>query len=152
MANRDQEVAAAPAGEQVATEETMTFVGMTLGELISQMKALVVEEKARADAKDETLGLRDREIQSLHGLVSAKNDKIAELTADLGAARLVAKEAKGGIPVGLERLPGGGIRLGVELDADEATPLLSWADSAGEDPATYVARQVHDALVAVTQS
>ena len=151
MANQDQETTA-PAGEQVATEETMTFMGMTLGELISQMRALVAEGTARANAKDETLGLRDREIQSLHGLVSAKNDKIAELTADLGAARLVAKEAKGGIPVGIERLPGGGIRLGVELDVDTATPYLSQAESAGEDPAVYIKRALEEAILAYSAS
>jgi hypothetical protein len=40
----------------------------------------------------------------------------------------------------------------VTLDVDEATPLLSWADGAGEDPAEYIAKQIKDALVAVTSS
>ena len=65
---------------------------------------------------------------------------------------MLKDQAKTGIPVGLELLPGGGIRLGVTLDVDEATPLLSWADSAGEDPAEYIAKQIKDALVAVTSS
>jgi len=72
---------------------------------------------------------------------------------DLGVARMLLKQEKAsGIPQGIVRLENGGIRLAVELDQDEAGPLLSWAESAGEGPAVYIARQIKDALVMVVSS
>lgn len=127
-------------------------------------------------AKDETIAGRNREIVALHKTITAKNGKIdelidaqkpadsalalaeakvvelaaqvKELTEKLALAKMAVKSA----PKGLERLEGGGLRLPVTLDVDEATPLLSWAHDAGEDPLTYIARQIKDALVSVTSS
>ena len=130
------------------------------------------------DAKDQIIAARQREIEALHTTIAKKNGEIAsfaesmkaqgdtidamqgqidtlhgnlnEAKRDLGMARM-AKQAAA-IPQGLERLKNGGIRLAVELDQDEAEPLLSWANSAGEDPAVYIARQIKDALVMVVSS
>lgn len=130
-------------------------------------------------AKDETIAAREREISALHETIAKKNEMIASLEEsfkaqgetidalqgqlgtlrgdlneakrDLGMLRLAAKSKASSAP-GIERLPGGGIRLAISLDCDEAEPLLSWADSAGEDPATYIAKTLKDALVAVTSS
>jgi uncharacterized coiled-coil protein SlyX len=131
-------------------------------------------------AKDETIAAREREIAALHGTIAKKNETIASLeesfkaqgeTIDtlqgqldtlhgdlneakrnLGMARLAAKSKASSVPAGIERLPGGGIRFPVELDVDEAGPLLDWANSAGEDPAVYISRQVKDAMVMVVSS
>jgi hypothetical protein len=147
-------------GPVIADNDTMTIYGQTMGEII-ELKDTVINRK-----HDEIITLR-AQIDELSGRVTAKEAKIAELVEysqkknteigdlkkDLGVARMAVQQAKAStIPQKLERLAGGGIRLAVTLDVDEAAPLLSWSDSAGEDPATYIAAQIKDALLAVTSS
>jgi uncharacterized coiled-coil protein SlyX len=131
-------------------------------------------------AQGETILFREREIESLHTTIAKKNETIASLEEsfkaqgetidalqgqldtlhgdlneakrDLGMARLANQAKASSAPTGIERLPGGGIRFPVELDVDESAPLLSWADSAGEDPLVYIQRQIHDAMVMVVSS
>jgi len=149
----DQPGASTEASALVADNSTMTIYGQTMGEIMD-LKDSVINRK-----HDETVVLQ-AQVDELTGKIAAKDAKIAELVeysqkknADLGIARMALQESKvSTIPQKLERLAGGGIRLAVTLDVDEATPLLSWAESAGEDPAIYIAAQVKDALVAVTSS
>jgi hypothetical protein len=143
----------------IAQRDTMTVYGQTVDEIITGMREDVQRFKEEAEAAgatiialNETITAKNAKIDELVEYSKKKNETISELRIDLGVARMLKYQGKAGIPVGLERLPGGGIRLGVTLDVDEATPLLSWADGAGEDPAEYIAKQVKDALVAVTSS
>lgn len=143
---------------------------------VVEQKDKVDLQVVELQAKDETITSRNREIKALHETIAAKNEAIAQgetalnntnfaltaaeskvtelaveaktLNEKLAFARMAAAKA----PKGVERTESGGIRLMVTLDVDEATPLLSWAESADEDPAEYITRQVHDALVAVTSS
>ena len=143
---------------------------------VVEQKDKVDLQVVELQAKDETITARNREIKALHETIAAKNEAIAqgEIALNNDNVALMAAEAKivglvaevktlneklafarmaaVSAPKGVERTESGGIRLAVTLDVDEATPLLSWAESAGEDPAEYIARQVHDALVAVTSS
>jgi hypothetical protein len=147
----DQPGASTEASALVA--DNRTIYGQTMGEIMD-LKDSVINRK-----HDETVVLQ-AQVDELAGKVAAKDAKIAELVeysqkknADLGIARMALQESKvSTIPQKLERLAGGGIRLAVTLDIDESAPLLSWADSAGEDPAEYISRQIKDALVAVTSS
>jgi len=130
-----------PVEEFVANVDTMTVAGVTLGALI---------EKAQSEIEELT-----SQVGVLAADNAAKAKTIADLNTDLAVARLVAKDAKtvaSAMPAGIQRTPDGGLRLMIRLDVDEATPLLSWADSAGEDPAEYIAKTLKDALVAVTCS
>jgi hypothetical protein len=144
---------------------------------IDDHKKEINRQRVEIQSKDEVIGARNREIAALHKTVAEKNAKVEELATatttkdtDLAAKEAALKEAthklkqvseklalvqtaaKASIPKTLERLDGGGIRLAVTLDTDTATPLLSWAADAGEDPAEYIAKTLADALVAVTSS
>jgi hypothetical protein len=149
----DQPGASAEASALVADNSTMTIYGQTMGEIMD-LKDSVINRK-----HEETVVLQ-AQVDELTGKIAAKDAKITELVEyskqknmDLGVARMALQQAKAStIPQRLERLAGGGIRLAVSLDIDESAPLLSWADSAGEDPAEYISRQIKDALVAVTSS
>lgn len=143
---------------------------------VAEQKDEISRQTVELQAKDETIAAREREISSLHGTITSKNGKIdglidawrltnetlaaaeakvvelgsqvKELTEKLALVKMAGKS----MPKGLERLEGGGLRLPVTLDVDEATPLLSWAADAGEDPAEYVAKIIKDALVSVVSS
>ena len=148
-----------PAEPIIAQDDTMTASGLTVGQMVEAAKMDKQRLQGELDARDatiqglnETVSAKNAKIDELVEYSKKKNAEIGELKIDLGVARLAKDSAKAGIPAGLERLPGGGIRLAVTLDVDEATPLLSWAEGAQEDPATYIAAQIKDALVAVTSS
>jgi uncharacterized protein (DUF3084 family) len=156
--------------QPVATEKEsrsiyLPFIQATVGELIEKSQQVIADLQQASTDKDAIIEQRNREIAALQGTIKAKAElvqehgaKVAELegqvksvTDSLGMARMLLKE-KTGIPQGIEKLENGGIRFAVTLDVDEASVLLSWADSAGEDPAVYIARQVKDALVMVVSS
>lgn len=48
---------------------------------------------------------------------------------------------------GIKLLPNGSIALEVVIDEDLAGALLEWAEGAGEDPATWINRQINEALL-----
>ena len=162
------DVPAPEAGEQpfIAQDDTMTCYGQTLDEIVRGMQVEAGSWKKLADeraviidgqnqtvaALNETVTAKNAKIDELVETITAKNAEIGSLKMDLGVARMLKDQARSGIPLGLERLPDGGVRLGITLDVDTATPLLSWAEGAGEDPAAYIAAQAQDALVAVTSS
>lgn len=149
----DQPGASTEASALVADNNTMTIYGQTMGEIMD-LKDSVINRK-----HDETVVLQ-AQVDELTGKVAAKDAKIAELVeysqkknADLGIARMALQESKvSTIPQKLERLAGGGIRLAVTLDVDSAEPFLSQAEAAGEDPASYIQRQLEEALLAFASS
>lgn len=149
-----------PKSEEAGRAIYIPFVQRTFGQFLDESRVAVAEIESASAAKDAIIDQRNREISALHETIASKVAKIEELEAsakqlamDLGVARMLLKQAKAsGIPQGIVKLDGGGIRLAVELDQDEAGPLLSWAESAGEDPAVYIARQIRDALVMVVSS
>ena len=162
------DVPAVEAGEQpfIAQDDTMTCYECTLGQMIEANRDDAIRLEGDKKSLRETIESLNQTVTALNETVTAKNAKIDELVEyskaknieisslkmDLGVARMLKDQARTGIPAGMERLPDGGVRLGITIDVDTATPLLSWADGAGEDPATYIAAQVQDALVAVTSS
>ena len=143
----------------IAQRDTMTVYGQTVDEIIAGMREDVQRFKEEAEAAgatiialNETITAKNAKIDELVEYSKKKNETISELRIDLGVARMLKDQAKAGIPVGLERLPGGGIRLPVTLDVDTATPYLSQAESAGEDPAVYIQRMVEEAVLAFAAS
>ena len=143
----------------IAQRDTMTVYGQTVDEIITGMREDVQRFKEEAEAAgatiialNETITAKNAKIDELVEYSKKKNETISELRIDLGVARMLRDQAKSGIPVGLERLPGGGIRLAVTLDVDTATPYLSQAESAGEDPAVYIQRMVEEAVLAFAAS
>lgn len=169
----ETEVVQAPV-QFIAEDETMTTYGMTVAQIIEVNRVECERIANESAAKDETITAKEAKIVELVEYGKKKNAmlqevvtadqakavqvaelgaKIDSLTIDLGVARMLAKQAKASsVPAGIERLPGGGIRLAVTLDVDEAAPLLSWAESAGEDPAEYIAKTLKDAMVMVVSS
>jgi hypothetical protein len=148
----------APPTEFIAQDDTMTCYEVTVREIITAGQNEAVRFKNESEGKDGTIfelnaqiSTKNTEIKDLAAESGKKDTQIKSLERDLGIARLAAQKNATGAP-GLQRLPGGGIRLMVTLDVDESAPLLSWADSAGEDPGEYIAKQIKDALVAVTSS
>jgi hypothetical protein len=157
----------------IATEEEsrgiyLPFIDATVGELIETSRTAIADLQQASASKDAVIEQRNLEIDALHKTIAAKNEKIGELeemakagaeleaqvktlTTDLGMARMLLK-SKAGIPQGIERLEGGGIRLAVTLDEDAAVPFLSQAECAGEDPAVFIQRQLEEALLAFAAS
>ena len=137
--------------EQVAQGETMTAYGLTVDGIIEAAKADSDKQAAEILALKTSIAGLEGTVAELTAANEAKAQTIKDLNVDLAVAKVAAEDAKLNADA-FRRLPGGGVRLLVTLDVDEAGPLLSWADSAGEDPATYIATQIKDALVAVTSS
>ena len=153
--NQQEQDAPAVAPEFIAQGDTMTGYGLTVDQIVEAARENEQKIQQAASEKEaglsETIAARNREIESLQNTIREKNKTMESLTMDLGVARMLAKQAKAS-GSGFERLADGGLRVLVNLDVDEATPLLSWAEGANEDPATYIAAQIRDALVAVTSS
>ena len=162
------DVPAAEAGEQpfIAQDDTMTCYQCTLGQMIEanqdDARRLEGEKKSLREtieslnqtvtALNETINAKNAKIDELVEYSKAKNIEISSLKMDLGVARMLKDQARTGIPVGLERLPDGGVRLGITLDVDTATPYLSQAECAGEDPVVYIQRMVEESVLAFSAS
>jgi hypothetical protein len=162
------DVPAVEAGEQpfIAQDDTMTCYECTLGQMIEANRDDSIRLEGEKKSLRETIESLNQTVTALNETVTAKNARIDELVEyskaksieisslkmDLGVARMLKDQERTGIPAGLERLPDGGIRLGVTLDVDTATPYLSQAESAGEDPAVYVQRMVEEAVLAFAAS
>ena len=141
-------------GSSIADDNTMTVYGQTVGEIVTTMQIDVDRITGESTAKDKTIAKLQQELAEAIAANTRHANTIRDFGVELAVAKLVATDAKkvAQHERNFQVLPEGGIRLVVNLDVDESTPLLSWADSAGEDPGTYIARQIKDALVAVTSS
>ena len=67
--------------------------------------------------------------------------------AQIEAIRKKAQEA--GIALAqpdFQRLPNKGIKLTIELPAEVSEPLLTWAETAHEDPKTFIQAQIVSAI------
>jgi hypothetical protein len=147
MAKSSNEAQTSPAPEQpvVVGDEAMTVYGMTVGELISTTQQDV--DRLLGQIKDgvETIAARDAEILRLTAaLDEAKKPKVFT-DAEVQAAVKLG-------PQGLKKLPNGDISVRVTVPEEAALPLLSWADSAGEDAEMYIQKTLAEALVAYTCS
>lgn len=131
----------------IATDNTMTPYQVTVGQLIEAARADIGTLKSEAQAKERAIADSKVEIAQLTEALAAatKRREFTDQEVFLAAKRLKPM-------ADLERLPGGGISLRVVLDQDEAAPLLSWADSAGEDPGEYIQKQLREAIVAYSNS
>ncbi len=147
MAKSSNEAQASPAPEQpvVVGDEAMTVYGMTVGKLMSTTQQDV--DRLLGQIKDgvDTIAERDAEILRLTtALDEAKKPKVFT-DAEVQAAVKLG-------PQGLKKLPNGDISVRVTVPEEAALPLLSWADSAGENPAMYIQKTLAEALVAYTCS
>jgi myo-inositol-1-phosphate synthase len=148
----DQEPSPAPT-EFIAQGDTMTVYGATVDGIVEADRTDLQRIMGESAAKDTVIAAKNAKIEELVEYGKAKNGEITELKKDLGVARMLLKDGKvSAVSQGIERLPGGGIRLAVTLDCDDAAPLLSWAEGAGEDPETYIAKIIQDAVVSVVSS
>lgn len=140
--------------QAVADNDTMTIYGQTVGEIIATMRQDVDRISGELSAKDETIAEIRKQLEEAIAANARHANTIRDLGADLAVAKIVANDAKkvARHERDFQVLPEGGIRLMVTLDVDESEPLLSWANSAGEEPGEYIAKQIKDALVAVTSS
>jgi hypothetical protein len=146
MAKNQAQEAAPPAEEQkplVADENTQTIYGVTVAEIIAQG----VEERERLA----------KEIADRDTCIEGKNAEIAALTTELDTVK--QDKIAGEMLIGVLRpfrtltmLENGSIRLPVTVPVDAATPLLSWAADAKEDPQEYIEKVLSDALMAYTSS
>jgi uncharacterized coiled-coil protein SlyX len=158
------ETAPAPVGDPAAIDIDLTIKAKdeTIAAREREIAALhgtIAKKNETIASLEESFKAQGETIDHLNAQIAKRDETIATfadneliLKRDLGMARLAAKSKASSAPAGIERLPGGGIRFPVELDVDEAGPLLDWANSAGEDPAVYIARQVKDAMVMVVSS
>jgi uncharacterized coiled-coil protein SlyX len=148
---------------------------MGLDRRVNEQKDEISRQKVELQAKDETITARNREIEALHKTVAEKNEKAAQLEGNINGLNVALAETEATVkeltakvtelteklalvkmqaktmPKNLERLEGGGIRLPITLDVDDAEHYLSEADTAGEDPATYIQQQVENAVRAYAQ-
>jgi hypothetical protein len=148
---QESEQAAPAVAEPVAGYDTMTIAGITFGEFSQKAGDQLADLREQAKVNDATIAELKAKVETLTAESAAKSATIADLNTDLAIARIVAEDAKK-LAGGFQKLPDGSVRLVVTLDVDEATPLLSWAEGAGEEPGPYIATQIKDALVAVTSS
>jgi hypothetical protein len=120
----------------IADESTMTIWGDTVGAIMANNRRAF--EELQADAL-------------------ASKTKAAELQAAIDAMTSQLNDARQANAMlrfagTFQRLPNGSISFPVVLDADAAAPLLSQAEGAQEEPATFVPRQVAEALLAYSMS
>lgn len=118
--NQEQETPQAEAVSEplVADENTPTVWGKTVGEVVATLR---------------------RQYEALEKNDQDKATRITELENRIIQIKMQPP---------FEKRTDGSIRVTITLDADEAAPLLSQAEGAGEDPATFVAQQVSEALLA----
>lgn len=131
------------AQQVVADETTMTTYGVTVAGLIADgrraceevEKNLLAEQKKTAELS-ESISSKDHLIASLEESNKIHLQTIALLKSQLG----------------FKRLPDGGVSFLLVLDIDAASPLLDQAEGAQEDPATFIPRQVSEAMLAYANS
>ena len=145
---------------------------LTLGAIVQDRDSLWKQ----LEAAKTTLETRDREVAALQKAVGDRTSKlltqsdriealekqnreqdskaqgltvsVRELTGKLAVAQHIVETA---LPE-MQRLPDGSLRLMISVPEEQAIPLLSWADSAGEDPQSYIQKNVEEALLAVVSS
>lgn len=121
--------------EVTANDATMTIYGKTLGELIDGAFGDIDAAKAETAASNAKV----EELQKQLIQKSAEVESLKAAVVQPTAARIV-------------KLDDGSIRLPVVVPVDAATPLLSWAQEAGEDPLKYIQNCLNEALLAYTSS
>lgn len=133
--------------QSVADEKTVTIYGMTVGELVRQ------GQKDIQAVKDQ--------VAQREGVIVEKDKVIAQLKADLEAAKkrpeYTDEQVRRGLLAiaqdrGMQTLPDGSVRLMVTVPSEAAQAFKDWAESAGEPAATYIGRQVEEALLAYSMS
>lgn len=152
IAGRNREIVALHETVSAKTELVKKH-GAKIAEILTELYALMIDPLADGKMDPEKAFIEIKAVaeaqrQQLNDALDLAG-QVKELTEKLALQKVAMGQ---GMAKGLERLEGGGLRLPVTLDVDEATPLLSWAHDAGEDPLTYIARQIKDALVSVTSS
>lgn len=130
----------------VADENTMTIWGQTIGSILG-------DNRVAFEAQQNELQAEKAKVSDHQATIEGKDTEIAMLVEQLGKAKeraaLLSIAPKSAPFV---KYPDGSIALHVVLDVDSATPYLEQAEGAGEDPATYIPRQVAEALAAYSFS
>jgi hypothetical protein len=124
----------------IADENTMTVWGETVGTALGNNRVAfeglqneLKAEKAKVSDLEATIEGKDTEIEMLAGQLKAAKERAALLAI---------------APVAFQKKADGSISFQVTLDADAAMPLLSQAEGAGEDPATYISKLVGESIIA----
>lgn len=135
---------------QPVGDDTPTIYGLTLGEIVADRDGLwkqLLEAKQSIEDKNSALLQQSERIEALEKQVAdAQKRPVAPSAEKERALDTPAPLAP------LQRLKDGSVRLMVTVPADAAEPLLSWAEIAGEDPTTYIQKNVEEALLAFTSS
>lgn len=116
----------------IATRDTMTEYEMTVGQIIDGAREdidRILGEKAEFKAKAESL-----------------DAELARVKKELASANMRL------VTAGMKRTADGGVSLRIVVPVDMATPLLSQADEAQEDPEVYVQKAVEASLQAYAMS
>lgn len=152
--------------EQDVGPETMTVYGLTVGQLNVEREALYTS----CEEQTVLIEAHDKIVEDKNALLLTQSDRIVTLEAGAKEAaakievltkqaadaetkvgKLALRSAAGPRPE-MERLPNGSLRLMIMVPEEQAIPLLSWAEGAGEDPQSYVQKMVEEALVSVVSS
>ena len=124
----------------IADENTMTIWGETVGTILGNNK--VAFEEIQNEIKTQKAAVED-----LKATIEGKDTEIGMLVAQLSQAKERMAFLQMAPPT-FAKLPDGSIRFQVTLDVDAATPLLSQAEGAQEDPATYISKLVGESIIA----
>lgn len=159
MAKTQGNQSSQPAQKPVAVPDSaMTEYGMTVGDIVKDRDAVYAQreayQKQAADLTAEVAQLNGSITEKIRQLI-AQSERIEKLEAaakTAPAAPVTPEPTQRIASSGLERLKDGSLRVVVTVPVDQATPLLSWAEGAGEDPQRFIQTQVEEALIAYTSA
>ncbi len=150
---------AKPEQPVIVSDDVMTQYGLTVGQIVAErdkffLAAKEYEEQTIPEKNAQLLTQSDR-IVTLETAAKVAEAKIADVTARLETAEAQVKKLavrSAGAAPAMEHLPNGSLRLMVTVPEEQAIPIQSWADSAGEDVQSYCQKLVEDALVSAVSS
>lgn len=131
----------------VADENSITIYGLTVGELVRQSQKDLQAVKDQVSQRDTLIVEKDKHIKELERRVEQAKARPEYSDDQVKRAMLLIASERG-----MQTLPDGSVRLTVTVPADAAATFKAWAEGAGEDPASYIGRQVEEALLAYSMS
>ena len=127
----------------IADDTTMTTYGVTVA-------GLIADGRRACEEVERNLIAEQRKVDNLSEAIKSKDQMIADLEKTQKNHLQTIAFLKS--QVGFNRLPDGGVSFLLVLDIDAASPLLDQAEGAQEDPATFIPRQVSEAMLAYANS
>lgn len=141
---QDTEVVEQPQ-QIIADRDTMTFLSVTLGDIIDAVQEEQDANKTTIETLNTTISEKNTAIEKLTG-------EVCSLKAHLEARPMVKVDHLSAVSLGtgVQRLPNGSVRIAVDLDRDEVLPLVDQAEGAGEDLGEYLRKTVKESLLVYT--